>query len=107
MALWLLGLGVVLFTAVWENDWDRIRIASVSCVVLGALQLIAVFRYTSQLHGGPSTWLYVVALGITTLTGVIGVTAVRPSGDAAAAGHSPVVGGLGSRAPRLGLSALG
>ena len=44
-------------TAVWENDWDRIRIASVSCVVLGALQLIAVFRYTSQLHGGPSTWL--------------------------------------------------
>jgi hypothetical protein len=79
MASWLLGLGVVLATAVWENDWIRIRIASVSYIALSGLQLIAVARYASEPRGGLSTWLYVVALGLMMLTGVIGfAAAARP-----------------------------
>lgn len=71
MAAWLLGLGVVLTQAVLENAWERIRLATLSYAVLGALELIAVARYPSALDwGGAAAWLYVgflltvLALGV-------------------------------------------
>jgi len=37
--------------AFWENDWIRIRIATVSYTVLGILELVALLRYS-----GDFTW---------------------------------------------------
>lgn len=72
MASWLLGLALVLATAVWENDWGRIRLAALSYLVLGALQLVAVVRYSADLKGGPSEALYVAALVMILITGATG-----------------------------------
>jgi hypothetical protein len=69
---WLLGLGVVLATAAWEGDWDRIRIATSAFVALGVLQLIAVVRYWNDFRGGTATVLYLAFLGIVVLTGGLG-----------------------------------
>ena len=77
MAAWLLGLAVVLATAAWENDWDRIRIATWSFVALGVLQLVAVARYSSDLRGGTSTMLYVTFLALAAITGGLGVAMAR------------------------------
>lgn len=59
MADWLLGLAMVIATAPWENDLDRIRIATISAVVLGGPQPIAAARYQSDLRDGVSTTLYI------------------------------------------------
>jgi hypothetical protein len=72
MASWLLGLGVVLAVAAWENDWDRIRIATLAFVVLGVLQLISVMRYWSDLRGGATAASYLAFLVIVVLTGGVG-----------------------------------
>jgi hypothetical protein len=48
MASWLLGLGVVLATAFFENDWARIRAATAAYAVLGILQLVALTATTSR-----------------------------------------------------------
>jgi hypothetical protein len=77
MGSWLLGLGVVIATAVWENDSIRIRVASLSYVALGALQAVAVARYASQLRGGVSVWLYVLAIVLAVATGVVGLAQAR------------------------------
>jgi hypothetical protein len=74
MASWLLGLGVVLATGVWENDWLRIRIASISYVVLATLQLIGMVRYAGQLRGGLSARVYLTALILIFASGALGVT---------------------------------
>ena len=49
MASWLLGLGVVLATASFENDWVRIRAATAAYAVLGVLELVALARYGDHL----------------------------------------------------------
>jgi hypothetical protein len=78
MGSWLLGLGVVLATAVRENDWDRIGIATSAYVVLGALQFLAMIRYRADLRGGAATVVYVAFLAIAAATGGVGV--LRSSG---------------------------
>jgi hypothetical protein len=77
MAAWLLGLAVVIATAVWENDLDRIRIATISAVVLGGLQLIAAARYRNDFRGGVSLPLYLVFLVLLMVDGVVEVVARR------------------------------
>jgi hypothetical protein len=72
MASWLIGLSVVLGTAAWEDDWDRIRIATASYVALGVLQLIAVARYSGDLRAGTSTVLYLAFLVLVLATGTVG-----------------------------------
>jgi hypothetical protein len=72
MASWLLGLAVVLATAAWEDDWDRIRIATAAYVALGVLQFIALARYARDLRGGTSTVLYLAFLALVLVTGAVG-----------------------------------
>jgi hypothetical protein len=77
MAAWLLGLAVVLSSAAWENEWDRIRIATSAFAALGLLQLVAVLRYADDLRGGGSTVVYLAFLGLVVATGAVGITKGR------------------------------
>lgn len=73
MASWLLGLGFVLIGAIRENDWKRLRPATISYTVLCILQLIALLRFHSELASGLKLWLYaafVVSIGVLGLFGV-------------------------------------
>jgi hypothetical protein len=72
MAAWLLGLAVVLGTAVVENDWIRIRVATPAYVLLAALLGIAMVRYPDELRGGVSTACYGLALAVAAFTGLVG-----------------------------------
>jgi hypothetical protein len=74
VASWLLGLGLVLVWAVRENDWVRLRPATISYTVLCVLQLIALLRFRSALESGSGTWLYVafvITIGALGLVGVV------------------------------------
>ena len=79
MASWLAGLGVVLATAAWENDWSRIRLATVSYIVLGVLQLVAAARYAGDLRGGTASVLYLAFLALLVATGAAGAVLSRAS----------------------------
>jgi len=57
---WLIGFGVAAAQATMEGDFDRIRIGLVTYVSLGALQLLAVARYSSAFQWvRPASWFYV------------------------------------------------
>jgi hypothetical protein len=73
MASWLLGLSVVLAVAVWENDWDRVSIATSAYVALGALELTAAARYAGDFHGGIAAVVYISFLVLAIATGGVGV----------------------------------
>jgi hypothetical protein len=77
MASWLFALAIVLVTAVWEDDWRRIRIAALAYVVLAGLQLIALVRYAGVLNGGTAETLYVAFLIVAGATGVVGIVMER------------------------------
>jgi hypothetical protein len=72
MASWLLGLGGVLVAAFLENDWARIRIATISYAVLGVLQLLAVARYHSSFSFGVAGALYMALAASMLVLGVYG-----------------------------------
>lgn len=83
VASWLLGLGLVLVWAVRENDWVRLRPATISYTVLCLLQLIALLRFRDTLESGISTWLYVAFVISVGALGLVGVAAAgRRSGKA-------------------------
>jgi hypothetical protein len=83
VASWLLGLGLVLVWAVRENDWVRLRPATISYTVLCVLQLIALQRFRSALESGPGTWLYVTFVITVGALGLVGVvSAGRLSSEA-------------------------
>jgi hypothetical protein len=44
VAAWLLGIAVAAGQTVWENDAHRVRVAFISYVALGVLQLVALVR---------------------------------------------------------------
>jgi hypothetical protein len=60
---WLLGLGIAAIHALRENDWGRIRPATMSYLAFGGLQLVAVARYPGELDwAAPQTWVYLLFL---------------------------------------------
>jgi hypothetical protein len=77
MASWLIALAIVLVTAAWENEWQRIRIASLAYVVLAAVQLIALARYANALRGGTGQVLYIAFLVVAATTGLTGIVMAR------------------------------
>jgi hypothetical protein len=73
VSAWLLGLGVVVATAFYENDWVRIRPATAAYAVLGFFQFIALARYGADVSwGDPSAWVYVVLLISALVVGAYG-----------------------------------
>ena len=60
---WLLSLAIAAFQVAWEGGLRRTRAATTSYLLLAALQLIAVARYTSRIDfDSPETWVYVTFL---------------------------------------------
>jgi hypothetical protein len=71
VGVWLLGLGLALAQAAWENAWERIRLALVGAVVGGSLQLLALLRFAGSTSlQVPNAWVYglflvgLVAVGV-------------------------------------------
>jgi hypothetical protein len=80
MAAWLLGLGVVLAQAVFEDAPERIELAARSYAVLGLLELVAVARYASAVDWSEAAaWLYLAFLMTVVGVGVAGWAASRTS----------------------------
>ncbi len=68
---WLLGIGVGVWHALWENDLRRVRPGMIGFVVFAALQLVAIIRLAgfetddgvSVLDwGGAKVWVYVLLI---------------------------------------------
>ena len=75
---WLLGLGLVELSAVWENAWERIDVLTVSYTALGVLLSIALARYGNSLNWSEAgSWVYVSAIISILLVGTFGVIAGR------------------------------
>ena len=70
---WLLGLGLGIALAWWENDWQRIHIALAGNTVAAALWLGALLRLHDNVQWGmPAAWVYVVGLFAMLAIGVYG-----------------------------------
>lgn len=63
-----------------ENSWSRSRIGTVSYLLIGSLQLLALVRYAGTVQWSrPGTWLYVVFMGAILCGGLYStITAWRP-----------------------------
>lgn len=75
---WLVGFGIAMIHLAWEADWKRVRPATLGAGALGALQLIAVLRYSGDLEWGtPQAWVYVAVLISFVVLGVWGRRAAK------------------------------
>lgn len=58
---WSLALGLALAHSLWENDWARVRVATLSYTMFGVLELIALLRYTGDVDWNkPQSLVYVL-----------------------------------------------
>jgi hypothetical protein len=95
-ASWLIGMGVILLQATWENDWERVEAGLNSYIVLGVLQLIALARYSDTLDWGTAqSWGYLAFVIAVLATSVYGSLAARraPHRNAMFAGPPPAPAG--------------
>lgn len=72
IASWLLGLGALQVTCFFENDWVRIRLATISYSVLAVLQLAALARYSATFSWGPAGGLYIAFVASILILGLYG-----------------------------------
>jgi hypothetical protein len=57
---WLVGIGVAAAQSVWENAFERVRVALFSYIALALLQLLALARYLDTVSlARAKTWIYV------------------------------------------------
>lgn len=70
---WSLALGVAAAHAIWENDWARVNVATMSYTVFGVFELIALVRYAGRVDWGqPQAWIYVLFLVSVLVVGLYG-----------------------------------
>jgi hypothetical protein len=75
---WLIGLGVIAVHAAWENDYLRLRGASVAAILLAVLQGIALARYPETVDFGSAEAIgYLLALAAVGGGGVAGLLGNR------------------------------
>jgi hypothetical protein len=75
---WLIGLGIATLQANWENDQNRVQVATVSYATIGVLQLIALIRFTDTVDWGKAnTWVYLLFLVSMLAMGVYSVWKVN------------------------------
>jgi hypothetical protein len=72
VACWLLGLGVLQVTCFFENDWSRIRLATISYSVLAVLQFAALARYSAAFRWGPAGAIYISFVASILILGLYG-----------------------------------
>jgi hypothetical protein len=78
LGAWLVGTGVIVGQAAWENDWERIRATMLSFVVFGLLQLVAIIRYHTDFRSGQvAGWAVILYVALVLLTGCYGMVASR------------------------------
>ena len=78
VAAWLIGWGVALAHAAWENDWGRVHSFTIAYVWLAILDLVGLLRYRSTLDwGAVRSWVYVIALVLILATGAVGLWQAR------------------------------
>src|SRR5581483_2227675 len=60
---WVVSIGVAAAHAAWENDVERVRVATISYIVIGVLELIALLRFAGDFQwGSVSGWVYLIFL---------------------------------------------
>lgn len=60
---WLLAIGIAAAQSVWENDLERVRIATITYAIIGILELIALFRFSGNVNWATTgAWLYLLFL---------------------------------------------
>jgi hypothetical protein len=58
---WGAALGVALAHALWENDWQRIKVSTISYTIFGILELVALARYPGDIDWSkPQSTAYIV-----------------------------------------------
>ena len=73
---WLLGIGIGEISVIAERDLLRTRPALVSYTVLGALQFVALARYSGDVDWSqPQAWIYLTVVASILAMGVFGVVA--------------------------------
>lgn len=77
IAAWLIGLGLVVGHAAWENAWERISVVLWSAVVLATLQLLVIARFHTALSATPAAFMYVTAVVSLAAVGLYGIAAAR------------------------------
>lgn len=83
---WLVGLGLGAAHSALERDWRRARPAAATAVLFGALELVALARYSETVDWGDGrTWAYVTMLGFMLALGGVGVASGRATTQEAAA----------------------
>lgn len=70
---WSLALGIAAAHALWENDWARVQVATMSYTVFGVFELLALARYPGNVDWSkPQSWFYVLFLVSVLVVGVYG-----------------------------------
>jgi hypothetical protein len=70
---WLLALGVAAAHSSWENDWQRVQIATMSYTIFGTFQLLGLARYSQTVDWSrPQSWFYGLFLLSVLFVGVYG-----------------------------------
>jgi len=68
------GLAAGLAVTLWERDWVRIRVATVTYTAVPLLQFVALGRYSDTVNwDGAGVWFYVAFLATILLLGVFGL----------------------------------
>lgn len=71
---WLLALATGLAVSLWERDWARIRVATLTYTVAPLLQFVALARFSETVNwDGAGIWVYVAFLASLLLLGLFGV----------------------------------
>jgi hypothetical protein len=86
IAAWLLALGIAAFQAIWERDMMRLRAATLTYVIFGVLQYLAMLRFNDDVRWEEAgTWVYVAFLAGLIFIGIYGRLATTRSETSAAA----------------------
>ena len=73
IAAWLIALGVGVVTVLVENDWSRTRPAAVAYTLFGALEIVALLRYTDAVEWDEArVWVYLLFLVSAIAVGAFG-----------------------------------
>jgi hypothetical protein len=78
---WLLGLGAAAISAIYENDFARLRIAMITYTLLSGLEFIALARYPKEVNwNSPGIWIYILFLLSILAVGLYGWRVARKIG---------------------------
>lgn len=74
VAAWLLALAAGLAVALWERDWERIRVAVFTFAAMPVLQFVALARFSDTVNwDSAGIWLYVAFLTSILFLGLYGI----------------------------------